>query len=499
MPVKTLIKGSVACIFLLCHQVFSQSLSTGYSPQRNYGPSAETMKAISASFNEEIKNNSAENKKVREMVNESLTNLRKYLASMDSSHFIMESDSTTRYLKKIVDHIAEKNQKIIKDKFYVFTSRTSVPNASNLGKGVILVNLGLINKLDSEPAIAYVLCHEIAHQVLDHVISGIKKGAEIYHDKDFQKELKKAQKKEYNSLSLTEALRIKYLSHFTLHRREHEYEADSLGLILFYNAGYSPLDAVSEIQFLDSIDLPLYAAPINYRNYFEFSKYPFRNDWLTIDPNLGQLGGNIDSLYMPPDSLKTHPDCPMRAKAIERIFTRENMNTTNHFLLSTNYLFHREISCFERVEHFLSTEQFGLALYDALQVSARYPDNLYLKCAIANSLCEICRAQTNHAFSAVVDFPDTRNAKSYNEFLSFLHNLSASQLKNITIYYCTENIINLKKEDPYCRYIDFLVKGMDKSKTEYAALVADYQKDNTLDAHYKSLLDEKFKINLKKK
>jgi hypothetical protein len=500
MPLKILIAGLISCVILLCRSGFAQPFNTNYSPARNYRPSAETMKAISGAFNEEIKNNLTENKKVREMINESLSELSKNIVALDSLRLILDSDTTTHYLKKIVGHICEKNPGLIKEKFYVFTSRTSVPNAFNFGKGVILFNLGMINKLRSEAEIAYVLCHEISHQLLDHVLKGIKKEAEIYYNQDFQKELKRARKQEYNSLQTTESLRLKYLSRFDEHSREHEYEADSLGLILFYNAGYSPAAAVSETSFLDSIDIPLYTAPINYRNYFEFKQQPFRNEWLTIDPTLGQLGGNLDSLYIPPDSLKTHPDCPLRAKAVERIAKRQNMNYNNNFLLSPNYSFYQLTSWFERVEYYLNQGIFGHALYDALQLSSRYPDNLFLKCAIANSLCEIYSAQINHTFSKAVDFPAITYSKSYNEFLSFLQNLSTSQLKSITINYCNENVINLKKEDSYCRYIGFLIKGIDKPKAEYASLVADYEKDNTLDAHYKTLLDEKYKsISSKKK
>ena len=499
MSGKFFLAGLVSCAMLLCSQGVAQSFSASYSPTRNFRPSAETMKTISASFTEEMKNNVAENKKVRDMINESLGNLSEYIAALDSFRLIMDSDSMTRYLKKIVDRICEKNPGLIKDKLHVFTSRTDVPNAANLGKGILLVNLGLINKFHSEPEIVFVLCHEISHQVLQHVMSGIKNRAELFYNKDFQEELKKAKSKEYNSLKSTEALRIKYLSRFTDYSREKEYEADSLGLILFHNAGYPPSSAVSAMNLLDSIDIPLYNAPINYRNYFEFKQYPFRNEWLAIDPTLGELGGNLDSLRVPPDSLKTHPECALRAKALERISKKQSMNSSNNFLLSPNYSYYQITSCFERIEHYLNEEEFGMALYDALQLSSRHPDNLFLKCAIANSLCEIYNAQIKHSFSRAVDFPDIRYSKSYNEFLSFLQNLSTSQLKTITVNYCNEAVINFKKEDPYCRYIDFLLKGMDKSKTEYPALVADYQKDNILDAHYKALLDKKYSINSTKK
>src|SRR5215213_3556845 len=114
MPVKIFMAGFFSCAMLLCGQGFGQPFTASYSPSRNFRPSAETMKAISVSFNEEMKNNVTENKKVQKMINESLSKLKKYITAMDSCLLIMESDSTTRYLKKIVDHITEKNPKLIK-------------------------------------------------------------------------------------------------------------------------------------------------------------------------------------------------------------------------------------------------------------------------------------------------------------------------------------------------------------------------------------------------
>src|SRR5205085_7313997 len=106
-----------------------------------------------------------------------------------------------------------------------------------------------------------------------------------------------------------------------------------------------------------------------------FAQVPFKNEWLTLDPNLGELGGNLDSLFLPPDSLRTHPDCPLRAKALERIALRANMNPANNFLLTTDFSYYQTASLFERVEFYLDARVYGLALYNALQLSARFPEN----------------------------------------------------------------------------------------------------------------------------
>jgi len=52
------------------------------------------------------------------------------------------------------------------DVFYtVYTSA----NAASYGQGLITLNLGLVQHTGSEDELAFVLCHEIAHQYLSHV------------------------------------------------------------------------------------------------------------------------------------------------------------------------------------------------------------------------------------------------------------------------------------------------------------------------------------------
>ena len=44
-------------------------------------------------------------------------------------------------------------------------------NAMNLGGGIILINSGLFKHLDSEAPLAYVIAHEMGHQIKRHLAS----------------------------------------------------------------------------------------------------------------------------------------------------------------------------------------------------------------------------------------------------------------------------------------------------------------------------------------
>ena len=68
-----------------------------------------------------------------------------------------------KYLDDVVSEIVNNNQTLQNKSFMCYFSKSEVPNASFIGEGVILFNLGLLDKLENESQLAFILCHEIAH------------------------------------------------------------------------------------------------------------------------------------------------------------------------------------------------------------------------------------------------------------------------------------------------------------------------------------------------
>ncbi len=346
-----MIKNRIFFFFWACFVVASiehsvaQDFSKDYSPARNFAPNKETKNKITSAYTETSKKLEAEikGKKVKKSILTSIKDMSDNFLSLDSLSLIMDSDTITTYLRKITENIQAKNPLLAGRNFKLFTYRTTIPNASSRGENILFINLDIIYKLNSEPELAFIICHEISHDVLNHVIDGLKKRSELFYDPAMQKKIKQIDKMEFNRLAESRSLIAKFLSKYTEHSRENETQADSLGLLFFYNAGYSPADAVTAMGQLDSIDKPVYSKKIDFKKYFNSAKFTFKDEWLKPDNGTADLGGNLDSLEKTPDSLKTHPDCALRVKSMNNLIAQNKLSSRDPFSVG-NYSFYKNKS-----------------------------------------------------------------------------------------------------------------------------------------------------------
>jgi hypothetical protein len=281
----------------------------------------------------------------------------------------------------------------------------------------------------------------------------------------------------------------------TEHTRKNELEADSLGLIFFVNSGYTPADAPAALLKLDDFDDPFYKDEIDFTRHFSFADYPFKNEWLT-DEDVEDLGGNMDKVREIPDSLKTHPDCDLRAAALEKTIEAKGYKPGDG-KTTGNYDYIRSLASFEAVESLLADEEYGYALYISLHLLSKYPENKYLQTSVSLCLFEICIARKKHEFSKVVALKNKAFSDTYNEYLTWLHNLTGSELNEIANRYFSQHVAG-QKNSAFAGYVGTIAASIDKPKTECAGLVLAYDK-NYKDAYYKKLLDKKFNPNPTKK
>ncbi|MCC6931652.1 MAG: M48 family metallopeptidase [Deltaproteobacteria bacterium] len=98
------------------------------------------------------------------------------------------------------------------------------PNAFSLGHGVIVTTRGLVVHLESEAQLAYVISHEMAHQILGHTSEALYESNEENVSPSF---------------------------HFSLDK---ELDADELGLEIMRQAKYDPRHALAAFSMAYSAD-----------------------------------------------------------------------------------------------------------------------------------------------------------------------------------------------------------------------------------------------------
>lgn len=206
---------------------------------------------------------------------------------------ILVGDTLTRYINKIADRVLEKQLELRKQ-VRLYVQKSPTVNAFATHQGVLLINLGLLAKMNSEADLAFIIAHEIAHYKQKHSFnSHMDAGKLIENNKQ---------------LSYDEKLdSILYRS------RKDELEADSVGIELLKDSGYE-LDQVSE-----SLKLLHYS----YLSIEEQAFIPsfFNKDDFQI-PNCFYLSNvkEISAIEIPNSDIKhTHPNILKRIEKSDKI------------------------------------------------------------------------------------------------------------------------------------------------------------------------------------
>ncbi|HXC05058.1 MAG TPA: M48 family metallopeptidase, partial [Bacteroidia bacterium] len=261
-------KALLCFVFLVlvvgCERLGAQFPAENYVPLRNYSLSPDELKHIDLAYDSIAKGISYDNKKAKKLIQQSIKESKDEFHDMNTDARIMHQDTISLYLQHIANRVVERNPGLVRRKPTIFCYRTSVPNASDRADGVIFVNLDLIAKLHNEEEMAFVICHEMGHDIKGHVIVRIQKLAGLLADPVMSAKLQEIKHRKYNRYKALEALLSDFLKQFTEHSRTHELQADSLGLVLFMNAGYKASQGLRTIQLLDSVDQPTYKLPIDF-------------------------------------------------------------------------------------------------------------------------------------------------------------------------------------------------------------------------------------------
>src|SRR5687768_3475380 len=89
----------------------------------------------------------------------------------------------TNTLRKIADRIYATNPDLAPD-LNIYAFRSDVPNAISFGEGTVCLMLGLLERLETEDQVAYILCHELAHYYARHAERSFAERAALNYDKE---------------------------------------------------------------------------------------------------------------------------------------------------------------------------------------------------------------------------------------------------------------------------------------------------------------------------
>ncbi len=322
---------------------------------------------------------------------------------------VMFDDTITRYINKVADLILKDDPEFRED-IRIYSVKSSTPNAFTTNSGVILVNWGLLNKLENEAQLAAVLSHEFVHFRNEHVIeqyletTRIKKGVGVYKRSSF----------------------LDKLTAKTNYSKELELEADVQSLSTYLNSDYDPQEVVNLFDVLALGHTPF--------SDFEFDPTYFNTDTLfnlngdfEVKWNLNEIEENIGS-----DS-STHPDISERKSSINQELKSSESNGSKKFIVGEkDFMEVQKTVRSELSKLFLYRQNYPMAVYHSLAMLQDDPMNRYLRANIVKAVYSIAKYKNYERYDELMydyDWEEIQgNSKAVYEFFRTLDQQEATAL-----------------------------------------------------------------------
>lgn len=361
-------------------------------------------------------------------------------AFLDST-FIFDN-KYSNFITSIVGEVKAKNPMINQTEDLIFMNRHLDPNASCFGNNTFMFNLGLFHFLENEDEFAFIVCHELAHQYLNHVNESVKKRVEKLNSKEYKRKIRDARLTIYGRNKAGMKL-LKELSYgFLKNSRAKEYEADSLGLIFFQKTKYNASASYKALSRLKTFDDGVFNTNIKIDSIFNFNEYKFKNYWLEEEETLFDIEEKVDDLkWWEKDSIKTHPDIENRIKKLKSSVSKASNNSVSFEDLKA-YAFKDQINTL------LYFNQLDLAFYLLLEKIQQGNTSDFLITKLAQALQKTYITKSEHIFGErIPQSSPFATEKNLNALRTFLHNLEIKDVRKIGFYFCQKYANKIKSEE----------------------------------------------------
>lgn len=358
------------------------------------------------------------------------------IADMMKSSAILTAPEAHTYLQSVLKNIVNNNPELKNIDLRVVFNRDIVPNAFSVGEGTVIVNAGFFIYLDNEAQLAFTLCHELAHQYLEHSNKKIRNTIELMHSDEVKKESKALAKQEYGQGQKLEELVKKYSFMRGRFSREAETEADRIGLQFMKRSGYDVYQAKTCLQLLDVIDDTTFYQPVKLKEIFQFDDYVFKKKWIENESSIfAAMNGSGDNILTKAekDSMKTHPDCQQRIVNLEDSISK--VNGGKKFTDEATFRKLQKQFVAELVEETYQNEHLGYHLYLSLQLMQKEEYRQYAVFTTVRTLNRLYEMQKTHRLGTVTTKESRFFKEDYNLLLRMIDRLKLEDIANLSYYF----------------------------------------------------------------
>lgn len=417
-------------LLALCGRGVQAQVDQDYKPLQASGPLPESLlESEQRNVARQVERAEA-GQKAKALKNEELAALYSATAlqvrSTQLNGYVYLNDPLTAYVRHVGQELL-KHVSADEARFFEFhVTRFPAVNAVCFANGHIMVNVGLLARMDNEAQLASILGHEIAHFLEDHSLRAheVKVGElKKLKKRDIQRGVRGHVPDRENKL-IQASLRLH------AHSREQELAADSLGLRLLARTAFDPAEMLAALDQMRKGDTRPETAPEYWIKRLEGKDYRPDTAFFVLDSNWAEKRKpEVSEEVSEEDSiaslLSTHPDMPLRLEAAARQLAQlDNASQTSAFLQPEAAFDQvKLIARFEMIENYYQLKQYGIVIYECLNLLEDYPANRYLigrLAASAQGLAELEKHKISSYWYAVEDDYQPESAH-YEQFLQFLN------------------------------------------------------------------------------
>ena len=389
--------------------------------------------SVFLNYNTQLKSE-YQGKKKNELLGAFKSFQEEFLEEIEEGNFIQD-ERFQNLLDEILSELQSKNPDIPKNQRILISKYANV-NAYAMPDGTLVMNMGSFKFLENEDQIASIIAHEIAHNVLGHVLKTQIKQIDDDISGKYQTKVKAIKQKKYGQNTQAFQLMQNLLYEESAIRRVQEKEADSLGFKYFSNSRYKDDEFVNAFKLLQRYDTIKPAGlPVEiYAKYFDLPAQPFSQKWLEMEDfsryDYTKFKEKIDK-----DSIASHPEALERISYLQKNFPK--LKTIESPVgPSSRFKELQEIAAWEEVPNLFFLKQYGMVIFVSLLCLEEDSDTEFYKYWLGKSFGKVYEARKQYRLNRYLDTVNPKEqSESYQQFLSFMWNLSLDELKNIADFY----------------------------------------------------------------
>lgn len=307
-------------------------------------------------------------------------------------------------------------------------------NAYNSGEGIVVINLPLVLIINDELELSFIICHEISHQMLNHVYNSIEAHLKKGNSKEMIEKARELEKVKYNKRGLAKAEVKKFVYHDRRFSRDKEHQADSLGFVYFSktNPKYllKSIEALACLKYVDKEKDSL--TKKDYHVIFDNTTIDFQDEWLETE-DFSSYNYQKMTKFWDIDSLRTHPDIDERIAYLKDKFKISESQISEYNKL--NYLTLKSKSKYDEIFMMYYLKEYGKSLYKTMILLKSDKENPILKKMMYDNLYMISEYKNQYKLNQCLETESPYFSESYNTFLSFIRNLRKATFNQILKIY----------------------------------------------------------------